>query len=130
MKILTAIFASTIVLTFAGAAGAASSSMSTTSGSSADMNTNGCKVVHLKPGENPPSGMSTSISAGNGQVSGHTTVGNGAPGVSVSSGSGASSSVTSGSGAMSSSMSTSSDGKTTKVTRSDGTCTVYMHDNQ
>ena len=128
MKMVTAALASAAVLALAGAAGAASSSASSSSGSSADMNTNGCKQVHLKPGENPPSGMSTSISAGNGQVSGQTTVGNGAPGVSVSSGSG--SSVTSGSGANSTSMSTSSNGKMTKVTSSDGTCTVYIHDNK
>ena len=37
-----------------------------------------CKTVHLKPGENPPPGsMSTSITAGNGKVSGQTTTGNG-----------------------------------------------------
>lgn len=129
MKITAAALVGAAVLALAGAAGAASSS-SSTSANSADMNTNGCKVVHLKPGESPPSGMSTSINAGNGQVSGHTTVGTGGPGVSVSSGGGASSSVTSGSGAASSSMSTSSNGKMTKVTSSDGTCTVYMHDNQ
>jgi hypothetical protein len=124
MKITTVALVGAAVFALAGAAGAASSS-SSSSGSSADTSTSGCKVVHLKAGENPPSGMSTSINAGNGQVSGHTTVGNGAPGVSVSSGSGGSSSVTSGS-----SMSTSSDGKTTKVTSSDGNCTVYKHDSQ
>jgi hypothetical protein len=122
MKIMMAALAGATALVLAGAAGAASSSMSSTSSSSADMDTSGCKTVHLKPGENPPSGMSTSISAGNGQVTGHTTVGNGAPGVSVSSGSG--------SGAASSSMSTSSNGKMTKVTTSDGGCTVYIHDSK
>ena len=110
---------------FAGAACAASSSASSSS-SSSDMSTAGCKTVHLKPGENPPTGMSTSINAGNGQVSGHTTVGGGGTGVSVSSGTGAS--VSSGSGANSTSMSTSSNGKMTKVTSSDGGCTVYIRD--
>lgn len=87
-------------------------------------NSNGCKVVHLKPGENPPTGMSTSITAGNGQVSGRTTMGNSGNGVSVSSGSGSSAT----SGAASNSVSTSSNGKTTTVTTSDGNCTVYMRD--
>ena len=126
MKVTTMAVVGLMVASFAGAAVAASSSASSSSGSSADMSTSGCKVVHLKPGENPPTGMSTSINAGNGQVSGHTTVGGGGTGVSVSSGSGAS--VSSGSGANSSSMSTSSNGKMTKVTTSDGGCTVYIRD--
>jgi len=103
----------------AGLAGAADSA-----GSSS--NSNGCKVVHLKPGENAPSGMSTSIQAGNGQVSGHTSVGGSGNGVSVSSGSG--SSVTTGAGAASSSMTTTNNGKTTTVVSSDGGCTVYQRD--
>jgi hypothetical protein len=126
MKLIMIAVAGLMISAFAGAAGAASSSASSSSGSSADMSTSGCKVVHLKPGENPPTGMSTSINAGNGQVSGHTTVGGGGTGVSVNSGSGASAS--SGSGANSSSMSTSSNGKMTKVTTSDGGCTVYIRD--
>lgn len=75
-----------------------------------------CKTVHLKPGENPPPGsMSTSITAGNGKVSGQTTTGNG---VSVqSSGSGVGTSVAT---------STSSDGRTTTVTSANGNCTVYV----
>jgi len=80
-------------------------------------NSDNCKVVHLKPGESPPtgSGMSTSITAGNGQVSGQTTTGNG---VSVqSSGSGVGTSVAT---------STSSDGRTTTVTSANGNCTVYV----
>ena len=124
MKILVAAIAGFAIVGAAGVASAASSSASSSSGSSADMSTSGCKVVHLKPGENPPTSMSTSINAGNGQVSGHTTVGGGGTGVSVNSGSGASS----GSGANSSSMSTSSNGKMTKVTTSDGGCTVYIRD--
>jgi len=124
MKMITMAMAGLVIAGCAGAAGAASSSASSSSGSSADMSTSGCKVVHLKPGENPPTRMSTSINAGNGQVSGHTTVGRGGTGVSVNSGSG----VSSGSGASSSSMSTSSNGKMTKVTTSDGGCTVYIRD--
>lgn len=80
-------------------------------------NSDNCKVVHLKPGESPPggSGMSTSITAGNGHVSGQTTTGTG---VSVqSNGSGVGSSVAT---------STSSDGRTTTVTSSNGNCTVYV----
>jgi hypothetical protein len=80
-------------------------------------NSDNCKIVHLKPGERPPSvsGMSTSITAGNGQVSGQTTTGNG---VAVqSSGSGVGTSVAT---------STSSDGRTTTVTSSNGNCTVYV----
>jgi hypothetical protein len=126
MKMITMAMVGLVIAGCAGAAGAASSSASSSSGSSADMSTSGCKVVHLKPGENPPTRMSTSINAGNGQVSGHTTVGGGGTGVSVNSGSGAS--VSSGSGASSSSMSTSSNGKMTKVTSSDGGCTVYIRD--
>jgi len=118
MKLITIAVAGLMVAGFAGAAGAASTVTTT--------NSNGCKTVHLKPGENPPTGMSTSINAGNGQVSGHTTVGGGGTGVSVSSGSGASSS--SGAGSMASSMSSSSNGKTTTVTTSDGGCTVYIRD--
>ena len=80
-----------------------------------------CKTVHLKPGEQPPSGggMSTSITAGNGKVSGQTTTGNG---VSVqSSGSSVGTSVAT---------STSSDGRTTTVTSANGDCTVYVQPNK
>jgi len=126
MKILITALAGLTLVGALGSALAASSSASSSSGSSSDMSTSGCKVVHLKPGESPPTGMSTSINAGNGQVSGHTSVGGGGTGVSVSSGSGAS--ATSGSGANSTSMSTSSNGKMTKVTSSDGGCTVYIRD--
>ena len=76
-----------------------------------------CKTVHLKPGETAPTGtgMSTTITAGNGTVSGQTTTGNG---VSVqSSGSGVGTSVAT---------STSSDGRTTTVTSANGNCTVYV----
>jgi len=117
------------VFSVAAAVGLAAVVCANTAGaaeSSAGTNSNGCKVVHLKPGENPPSGMSTSITAGNGQVSGHTTVGRGGNGVSVSSGSGGA--TASSGGAAASSVSTSSNGKTTTVTTSDGNCTVYIHD--
>ena len=80
-------------------------------------NSDNCKTVHLKPGETAPtgSGMSTSITAGNGKVSGQTTTGNG---VSVqSSGSGVGTSVAT---------STTSDGRTTTVTSANGNCTVYV----
>ena len=85
--------------------------------SSTVTNSDNCKVVHLKPGESPPSGggMSTSITAGNGQVSGQTTTGNG---VSVqSSGSGVGTSVAT---------STTGNGRTTTVTSANGNCTVYL----
>lgn len=83
-------------------------------------NSDNCKVVHLKPGETPPSGsMSTSITAGNGKVSGQTTTGNG---VSVqSNGAGVGTSV---------STSSSSDGRTTTVTSANGNCTVYVQPNK
>ena len=80
-------------------------------------NSDNCKTVHLKPGENPPTGggMSTSITAGNGKVSGQTTTGTG---VSVqSSGNSVSTSIAT---------STSSDGRTTTVTSANGNCTVYV----
>jgi hypothetical protein len=81
-----------------------------------EKNPGGCKVVELKPGEQPPSGaMSSTVTAGGGKVTGSTTGGNS---VSVHSGNGSTSStVTTGS---------SSDGKsTTTVMSSNGECTVY-----
>ena len=83
-------------------------------------NSDNCKVVHLKSGESlPGGGMSTSITAGNGHVSGQTTTGNG---VAVqSNGSGVGTSVAT---------STSSDGRTTTVTSSNGNCTVYVQPNK
>ena len=83
-------------------------------------NSDNCKVVHLKPGESPPTGgMSTSITAGNGKVSGQTTTGNG---VSVqSSGNSVGTSV---------STSTTSDGRTTTITSANGNCTVYVQPNK
>src|SRR3569623_2097789 len=80
-------------------------------------NSDNCKTVHLKPGESAPtgSGMSTSITAGNGKVSGQTTTGNG---VSVqSSGSGVGTSVAT---------SPTSSGRTTTDTSANGNCTVYV----
>lgn len=118
MKWMMAAAVGLTVVSLAGAATAASTVTTT--------NSKGCKVVHLKPGENPPTGMSTSIHAGNGQVSGQTSVGGTGNGVSVSSGAG--SSVTTGAGAASSSMTTSNNGKTTTVVSSDGNCTVYQRD--
>src|SRR5947207_12614195 len=80
-------------------------------------NSSGCKVVQLKPGENPPSGtMTSSVTAGGGKVSGHTTGGNS---VTVHSGDGNSSSVvTSGS---------SGGGGSTTVTSANGECTIYVN---
>lgn len=77
--------------------------------------TDNCKVVELKKGESPPgatTSMSTSITAGNGAVTGTTT----GPGGTVTTHS-------SGSGSLSTS--STSDGKSTVVTDSTGKCTVY-----
>lgn len=80
-------------------------------------NPDGCKVVHLKPGENPPSGtVSTSVSAGGGRVSGTTT---GSSSVTVHAGGGSASSVVTGAG--------SSSGGTTTVTSANGDCTIYIN---
>ncbi len=110
----------------------------------------GCKVVQLKPGEQPPSNsssnpsgtMSSSVTAGGGQVSGHTTGGNS---VTMHSGGGnTSSSVTTGnsSGSIGSSVTTGSSGSSsssssttgtagggtsTTVTSANGECTVYVN---
>ena len=94
-----------------------SSSTVTNSGSSTTIGggtkAENCKVVELKPGENPPSAnLSTSITAGNGKVTGTTT----GPGGTVTHSS-------SGSGSVS--MSSSSDGQSTTVTDSNGNCTIY-----
>lgn len=79
----------------------------------------GCKIVHLKAGENPPSGaMTSSVTAGGGKVSGTTTGGN-------------SVTVHSGNGTTTSSIATagSSGGSaTTTVTTGDGQCTTYIQD--
>lgn len=102
-----------LMVTSLAAAGAYAASTTVT-------NSDNCKVVHLKPGESPPTGgMSTSITAGNGTVSGQTTTGSG---VSVqSSGSSVGTSV---------STSTTSDGRTTTVTSANGNCTVYVQPNK
>ena len=78
---------------------------------------NGCKIVELAPGENPPSGLlHSTVTAGNGKVSGSTT---GSNSVTVQSGDGSSSSsVTTG---------TSANGQTQTVTSANGDCTVYRH---
>ena len=72
-----------------------------------------CRIVDLKPGEKPPAtGLSTSITAGNGRVTGSTS----GPGGTVTQS-------TSGSGSMSTSVA--SDGRSTTVTDSNGNCTIY-----
>jgi hypothetical protein len=100
------------VLVMAGVAGGAAIAASDQSSSASS--SDNCKVVHLKPGENPPSGMSTSVQAGNGSVSAQSTVGNG---ISVHSGNGS---------VGATSMSSSTNGNTTIVTSSDGHCTKYI----
>jgi hypothetical protein len=83
-------------------------------------NSDNCMVVRLKPGESPPTnGMSTSVTAGNGTVSGQTTTGNG---VAIQ---GGGSSV-----GTSVATSSSSDGRTTTVNSSNGNCTVYVQPNK
>jgi hypothetical protein len=97
-----------------------SSSSSSSSTNSAGVSVNSgqpvpsnCKVVELQKGERPPQGggVSTSITAGNGQVTGSTSTG----GTTLQSGSGSGSFATS---------SSTVDGKTV-VTDSSGGCTVY-----
>jgi hypothetical protein len=75
-----------------------------------------CKVVKLKPGEHQPSGsLASSVTAGNGKVTAHTSDGNGVT-------------VHSGNGNVSSSVATTGSGNgTTTVTTSDGNCTIYVH---
>jgi len=103
-----------LMVTSLAAAGAYAASTTVT-------NSDNCKVVHLKPGESPPTGgMSTSITAGNGTVSGQTTTGSGVS-VQSSSGSSVGTSV---------STSTTSDGRTTTVTSANGNCTVYVQPNK
>jgi len=103
-----------LVFAWSGANAQTSSSSSSSSsgpGSSAQSNPN-CKTVELRKGESPPTGgMSTSITAGNGQVTGTTTTPSG--------------SIKSGTGAGSFATSMSSDGNSTVVTDSNGNCTVY-----
>jgi hypothetical protein len=81
-------------------------------------NNTSCKIVELAPGENAPPGVTTStVTAGNGKVSGSTTGGNS---VTVQSGGGStSSSVTTGS--------STNGNQTTTVTSANGDCTVYRH---
>ncbi len=81
--------------------------------------TDDCRTVYLKPGERPPltsstsaDGVTSSVSAGGGAVSGSTSTAGG--GVTSRSGPGASSSASS-----------SSDGRTV-ITKSDGTCITYI----
>jgi hypothetical protein len=112
----------TAVATGAFAQSSSSSSSSSSSGgssvsSSGTPNANqNCKTVYLKPGEQPPSsGMTSSVTAGGGQVSGYTT------------GAGSSVNVQSGTGTGSAAMSSSTQDGRTVVTSSNGDCTIYIH---
>jgi hypothetical protein len=81
-------------------------------------NAGGCKVVQLKPGEQPPSGsMTSTVTAGGGRVSGSTTGGNNSVTVHSGNGSTSSSMVTTGS----------SGGSSTTVTSANGDCTIYVN---
>lgn len=72
-----------------------------------------CRIVDLKTGEAlPSSGVSTPITAGNGQVTGTTS---GAGGTVTQS--------TAGGGSVSTS--STSDGRSTTITDSNGNCTIY-----
>ena len=116
MKALAAFLAVTAIGVAAASAQTSSSTATAGAGASSTSSSDkNCKVVELKKGESPPggsSGFSTSITAGNGQVSGTTT----GPGGTVTH---------SQSGSGSFSTSTASDGKSTVVNDSTGTCTVY-----
>lgn len=84
---------------------------------SADRNTgnpNGCKVVERREGAPPAGSVSSSITAGGGHVSGHTSAGNS---VTVYSGNGGSVATAGTAGA---------DGSTV-VTTNDGNCTLYVN---
>ena len=82
-------------------------------------NPNHCKIVERKPGEgNPPGTLSSSVTAGNGQVTAQTSGGNGVT-------------VHSGNGNVSSSVATTGSGNgTTTVASSDGNCTIYVNPDQ
>lgn len=94
-----------------------SASSATSSGGKAtsSVGTGGCKIVHLKPGESPPSGsMTSSVTAGGGKVSGYTTGGNSAT---VHSGDGSSVATAGSSG-----------GSTSTTVSSGSGCTTYIQD--
>jgi hypothetical protein len=77
-------------------------------------NPNHCKVVERKPGEDNGN-LSTSVTAGNGHVSAHSSGGHGVT-------------VHSGNGSVSSSVSTTGSGNgTTTVTTSNGDCIIYVN---
>ncbi len=82
-------------------------------------NPNHCKIVERKPDQqNAGGGLSTSVTAGNGHVSAHTSGGNGVT-------------VQSGNGSVSSSVATTGSGNgTTTVTTSDGDCIIYVNPGQ
>jgi hypothetical protein len=88
---------------------------SSSSTSASVSNPNDCKVVKLKPGENPPSGtLSSSVTAGGGKVTANSSGGNGVT-------------VHSGNGNTSSAVTTTGSGNgSTVVTSSDGHCTIYV----
>jgi hypothetical protein len=119
VKALVAFLAMTVVASTAFAQTSSSSSSTASAGagstsSSSSSDNKNCKVVQLKKGETPPgssSGVSTSITAGNGKVSGTTTGPGGTVHHSGNSGSFSTSSA--------------SDGKNMTVTDSNGGCTVY-----
>jgi hypothetical protein len=86
------------------------------SDSAAVDNPDNCKVVERKPGEDHGSGnLSSSVTAGNGQVSAHSSGGHGVT-------------VHSGNGSVSSSVATTGSGKgSTTVTTLNGDCIIYVN---
>ena len=79
-------------------------------------NPNGCKVFERPAGDNSGT-LSSSVSAGNGQVTTSTTGGNGVT-------------VHSGDGRSSSSVATTGSGGSTTVATGDGDCTIYVNPGQ
>jgi hypothetical protein len=102
----------------AHAESSSSSSSASSDGSSASVSSGpgkNCKTVYLKAGEKPPSGgMTSSVTAGDGKVSGFTT------------GAGGSVTTQTGSGTNASSMSSVTQDGRTVVTSSNGDCTIYV----
>jgi phosphodiesterase/alkaline phosphatase D-like protein len=86
------------------------------SDSAAVDNPDNCQVVERKPGDEKSSGnLSSSVTAGNGQVSAHSSGGHGVT-------------VHSGNGNVSSSVATTGSGKgSTMVTTSNGDCIIYVN---
>lgn len=79
-------------------------------------NPDNCKIVERKPSDEKSSGnLSSSVTAGNGQVSAHSSGGHGVT-------------VHSGNGSVSSSVTTTGSGKgSTMVTTSNGDCIIYVN---